>query len=182
MTGAPLVCFILGCDLFLETVWPIKEPANLLNNLQSDLRLRLARRIQYSRSPNEILKSISRRFYWRWRTASNNLNKHFSVFFLYQRKNANEENKKKNLEHQKLAASFFAAFFSCTVIRLLLLTGISSMLLIAEILLSLIHGLKAFTLRRRRGTSEEKWKQIKFSHSFYGIKCNVIDLRQPNPR
>lgn len=33
----------------------------------------------------------------------------------------------------------------CTVIRLLLLTGILSMLLIAEILLSLIYGLKSYT-------------------------------------
>jgi hypothetical protein len=59
-----------------------------------------------------------------------------------------EEWSKENLKHQSFAAFFFSPFY-CTVIRLLLLTGISSMLLIAEILLSLIYGLKAYTVRRR---------------------------------
>ena len=55
--------------------------------------------------------------------------------------------------------------FYCTVIRLLLSTGgISSMLLIAEISLSLIYGLKAYTLKKekkRKKQREREGKSIK---------------------
>ena len=53
----------------------------------------------------------------------------------------NEESKKKKRREEEILSCCFALY--CTVIRLLLLTGILSMLLIAEILLSLIYGLKA---------------------------------------
>lgn len=55
----------------------------------------------------------------------------------------NEENKKKKSEISSIKSALFWQFIHPphSVIRLLLLTAISSMLLIAEILLSLIHRL-----------------------------------------
>lgn len=71
--------------------------------------------------------------------------------------------------------------FYCTVIRLLLLTGSSSMLLIAGILLSLIYlWIKSIHVAPSAEGMRKEWKQIKFSHSFCGIKCNVIDVRRAN--